>query len=116
MLGVRESIDQTTRENIDQLDLGVTDDEPARRANSDRDLERELQGEPAWRRDLALAGHGVLHGERRGGCARPVVSVEPARDRVAAEIDDVAAVAIELRDHSVEDAVQVAGQDLRRTL
>ena len=48
--------------------------------------------------------------------ARAVVAVDPARDRVAAEVDDVAAVAVELRDDRVEDAVQVRRQLLGAAL
>ena len=117
VLGVGEPVDQAPGEHVDQLDLGIADDEPARRPDRDRDLERELEATaPPRRRDLALALHRLLHREGAGRRARPVVAVEPAGDRVAAEVDDVAAVAVELGDDGVEDAVQVAGQDLRGAL
>ena len=57
-----------------------------------------------------------LHRERAGGRARAVVAVEPAGDRVAAEVDDVAAEALELGDERVEDAVQMGGQLLGAAL
>ena len=48
-----------------------------------------------------------------GDGARAVVAVEPAGDRVAAEVDDVAAERVELGDDRVEDAVQVRRQLFR---
>ena len=39
-----------------------------------------------------------------------VVAVDPARDRVAAEVDDIAAEAIELGDDGVKDPIQVRRQ------
>ena len=46
----------------------------------------------------------------------PVVAVEPAGDRVAREVDDVAAAPVELVDDGVEDAAEVGGQLLRAAL
>ncbi len=60
--------------------------------------------------------HRTLHGQRAGGRARAVVAVDPAGDRVAAEVDDVAAEAVELGDERVEDAVEVRRQHLGATL
>ena len=63
------------------------------------------------------ASDRLLHREAAGAVARDaVVPVEPARDRVAAEVDDVAAEAIELGDHGVEHAVQVRRQLLGAAL
>ena len=45
-----------------------------------------------------------------------VVAVEPARDRVAAEVDDLSAEALDVVDHRVEDAVQMCGQLLGAAL
>ena len=60
--------------------------------------------------------HRLLHRERAGGRARAVVAVEPAGDRVAAEVDDVAAEAVELGDDGVEDEVEAGGQLLGAAL
>ena len=60
------------------------------RPHRDRDLQqRELERETAFRRrDLALAGNRVLHAaSARSRGARPIIAVEPTRDRVAAEVD-----------------------------
>ena len=46
----------------------------------------------------------------------PVVTVEPAGDGVAAEVDDVAAETVELADEGLEDAVEVGGQLLGAAL
>ena len=43
LLGARDAVDQAPREPVDQLDLGVADDEPASLADRDRHLEPELE-------------------------------------------------------------------------
>ena len=53
---------------------------------------------------------------RSGGGPQPVVAVEPARDGVAREIDDVAASAIELLDDGMEHPPDVRGQLLGAAL
>ena len=50
----------------------------------------------------------IADGRRAG--ARAVVAVDPARDRVAREVDDVAAEPVELADDGVEDPADVGGQ------
>ena len=42
MLGLGELVDQAAGEHVDELDVGVADDEAARGADSDGDLHREL--------------------------------------------------------------------------
>ena len=116
VLGRRELVDEPAGEHVDQLELGVADDESARRADGDRHLHGEPHGRRRGRDDLADSRHRLLHRERAGGGARAVVAVEPARDRVAAEVDDVAAEAVELVDDRVEDAIQVGGQLLGAAL
>ena len=54
--------------------------------------------------------HHVLHRQAAGRGAGPVVTVEPARDGVTAEVDDLAAETIERADQGVEDPVEVGGQ------
>ena len=60
--------------------------------------------------------HRLLHRERARRGARSVVAVQPARDRIAAEGDDVAAHAVELVDDRVEDEIQAGGQLLGAAL
>ena len=110
MLGGSEVVDQPPGEHVDQLDLRIADDEAARIAHGDGDLHREPDAGRAGRDLLADHLHRLLHRERAGGRARAVVAVEPARDRVAAEVDDVAAEAVELGDDGVEDEVEAGGQ------
>ena len=110
VLGGGEVVDQAPGEHVDQLDLRVADDEAARVADGDGDLHREADAGRAGRNLLADHLHRLLHRERAGGRARAVVAVEPARDRVAAEVDDVAAEAIELGDDGVKDEVEAGGQ------
>ena len=50
VLGLGEVVDHRPGEDVDQLDLGVADDEPPRPTDGDRDLERELDLGPAGRR------------------------------------------------------------------
>ncbi len=116
VLGGGKLVDEGSGENVDQLDLGVADDESSGRAHRDCDLEREPNGRRRRRDDLADRGHRLLHGQRARGSARPVVAVEPACDRVAAEVDDLAAEAVELGDDGVEDEIEAGGQLLGATL
>ena len=115
-LGSGEVVDQASGEHVDQLDLGIADDEAARVAHGDGDLHREAHTGRAGRDLLADHLHRLLHRERAGGGARAVVAVEPARDRIAAEVDDVAAEAVELGDDGVEDEVEAGGQLLGAAL
>ena len=41
VLGLGQVVDQPPGEDVDELDLGVADDEPPRPTDRDRDLERE---------------------------------------------------------------------------
>ena len=115
-LGDGEPVDQAPGEHLDQLDLGIPDDEAPRLADRDRDLEPELEDRAGGRDDLALALDRLQHPEAGGDGIDPVVAVEPAGDRIAAEVDDVAAEAVELGDDGVEDPVQMPGEHLRGAL
>ena len=115
-LGDGEPVDQAPGQHLDQLDLGIPDDEAPRLADRDRDLEPELEDRAGGRDDLALALDRLQHPEAGGDGIDPVVAVEPAGDRIAAEVDDVAAEAVELGDHGVEDPVQMPGEHLRGAL
>ena len=57
-----------------------------------------------------------LHALGRRAGPGAVVAVDPAGDRVAGEVDDVAVVGVELVDDGVEDAPDVGRQLLRATL
>ena len=72
--------------------------------------------EPAGCRDLALPGHRLLHREGAGGGARAIVAIDPAGDRVAAEVDDVPAEPLELGNEGVKDPVQMGSKLLRAAL
>jgi hypothetical protein len=112
-LGRGQPVERAPGEGVRELDLGVADQEPARAARGDGDLHPERDRGAAGDLDAALARERVLHREGRSGGAEPVVAVEPARDGVAAEVDDAAAVAVDLCDQRVEDAVEVRAQRLR---
>ena len=116
VLRLGEIVDQPAREHVDELDLGVADEEPASLADGDRDLHRQADLGAARRRDQPGAADRLLHREGRGAGSCPVVAVDPARDRVAREVDDVAAEGIELADHGVEHAADVRRQLLRPAL
>ena len=91
-----ELVDEPAGEDVDELDLRVADHEAACGSDHDRDLHPQLNARPAGRDDLPDARDGLLHREGTRDGTRAVVAVQPARDRVAAEVDDVAAVAVEL--------------------
>ena len=112
LLGGGELVDEPPGEHVDELDLGIADDESPGGADRHRDLHLDPHRGPAGRDGLAAARDRVLHREAACGCARAVVAVEPAGDPVAAEIDDVATEAIELVSERLEHAIQVGGQHL----
>ena len=116
MLGFRQVVDQRAGQHVDELDVGVPDDEATGGAARDRDLQGELDGRAPGRPDRALALHRGEH--RHGGCgrARTVVPIEPARDGVAREVDDITTASVQLLDDGVEDAAQVRRQLLRPAL
>ena len=110
MLRLGQVVDEAAGQHVDELDVGIPDDEAARRPDSHGHLQRELDRRPARRPDRPDAGHRLLH--RDGGCGRPrpVVAIDPAGDRVAREVDDLAAASIELLDDRMEDAADVRRQ------
>ncbi len=117
VLGGGQQVDQAPGEDVDPLHVRVADEEAPRRADGHRDLHRQPHPGAAGRDDLLQPLlHRLLHRQRAGGGARAVVAVDPAGDRVAAEVDDVAAVAVQVLDQRVEDAVEVGGQLLGAAL
>ena len=106
----RKGVDQATGKNIDQLHVRITDDEPARRSHGDSGFHRERHTRSARRHDVVQAAHRLLHREAAGGRARAVVAIEPARDGVAAEIDDLTGEAMQLLDQGVKHPVQMLRQ------
>src|SRR5438477_2479034 len=116
MLELREAVDDAACEDVDELDLRVANDAAPRRADVHGCLQLELKTLARRCHDNALACDRVLHRERRRHGAEPVVAFEPTRDRVAAEVDDVAAAAVELVDQGLEDAVEIRRQELRGTM
>ena len=101
---------------LDQLDFRVANKEPPCVPDSQCGLHREPDPCPGGRDDLAQRSHRSLHFERAGGSARAVVAVEPAGDRIAAEVDDVAAETLDQSDQRVEHPIQVGGQLLGAAL
>ena len=116
LLGGRQLVDQAPGQHVEQLQLGIADDEAAGRADRDGDLHRQAHLVAAGRRHRPDLGHHLLHGEAAGHGARPVVTVEPAGDGVAAEVDDLAAERVQAIDHGVEHAVEAGRQLLRPAL
>ena len=109
-LGGRKVVDELPGQHVDQLDVGVADDEALGRPDRDADLQRESHARSGGGDHLVQFRHRVLHREGAGDGARAVVTVEPAGDGVAAEVDDVPAVAVEFGNEGVEDPVQVRRQ------
>ncbi len=116
VLGRGQCVDQSPCEDVDELNVRVADEEAPRRPDGDGGLHREAHARAGRRDHLAELAHRLLHREGAGGGARAVVAVEPAGDRVAAEVDDVAAETLELGDERVKDPVQVGGQLLGAAL
>ena len=116
MLGIGKFVDEPAGEHVDQLDCGVTDDETPRCSDRNRHLDRQHDLGARGRANGAHRAHGLLDRQAARCAASAVVAVEPARDRVTAEVDDLAAVAIDVVDDGVEDPVEVSGQFLGAAL
>ena len=112
-LGGRKVVDQAAGEDVDQLDPVVADDEPAGLADRDGDLGGEAHRRPAGGADLPDVGHRLLHGQTAGDGPQPVVAVQPARDGVAAEVDDVPAVRVQPGQQGLEDPAEDGAQLVR---
>ncbi len=116
LFGRGERIDEPPPEDVDQLDVRVAHQESPGRPNGDGGLHREANACAGRRDHLADFAHLLLHRERAGGGARAVVAIDPAGDRIAAEVDDVAAETLESGDKRVEEPVEVGGQLLGAAL
>ncbi len=110
VLGGGQAVHQSAGQHVDQLDTGVADDEAAGLAGGDGHLHAELDDDPRRRGDPRYAPHRLLHRQGAGDAGQPVVAVEPARDGVAAEVHDDAAMAVQLAEDGVEDDVERGGQ------
>ena len=84
----------------------VADDEPAGLSSRDRDLHADLERLATWRADFGDGGHCPLHVQAARHGERPVVAVEPTSDGVSTEIDHAPAVAVELAEHGIENAIE----------
>ena len=116
VLGRRQLVDDAPGEDVDPLHGGIADLEAAGRPDGDGDLDREVDRRACRSNHDPGPLHRRLHRQRAGRRAHAVVAVEPAGDRVAAEVDDVTAEAVELLDEGVKDAVQLGRQLLRAAL
>ena len=116
VLGGGEVVHQPAGQHVDQLDVGIADDEASGVADSDRHLHPELDRAAARRHDRAGPPDRPLHALGRRARPRAVVAVDPAGDGVAREVDDVAVIRVELVDDGVEDAPDVGRQLLGATL
>ncbi len=116
VLGLRQIVHDAAGEHVDQLDVRITHHEPARTSDGHRDLHREPDLGASGRDDQPRPLDGLLHAHCRRAGPGAVVTVDPARDRVAGEVDDVAVVGIELADDCVEHPADVGRELLRTTL
>ncbi|HUH92076.1 MAG TPA: hypothetical protein VL742_02880 [Casimicrobiaceae bacterium] len=114
--GDGERVDQSSREDVHELDFRIADDETPRVARRDCHLHRQPHARPARRGDLAEAIHRFLHREPASRRAYAVVAVDPARHRASAAADDVAAPRLELLNQGVEHAIEMMGEHLRAAL
>jgi hypothetical protein len=104
--GRRQSIDEGSTEDVEELHIGIADDHPPGLPHHDRNLDREC--DLALRRlDPPRRLRGALHVEGAADGPGSVVAVEPAGDGVAAEVDDLTAVREQVADDRLVDAVEV---------
>ncbi len=112
----RQRVDQPPGKNVHQLNVRIADDEAPCVAHGNRHLQRVSMTRSCAGDDFGHVVHSRLHGDPACRGTGAVVAVDPAGDCIAAEVDDVTAVAIELLDERIEDAIQVEGQALRASL
>ena len=116
VLRLGQGVHQGARQHVDQLDVVDADDESPRPAHRDSDLETEAHDPSAWGGPLADCRHQVLHGQGARHGVRAVVTVDPGGHGVAAEVDDVAAVPVQLGEQRVDDRAERRGQLLGTAL
>ena len=116
VFGLGKLIDQPPGEHVDQLDSGIPDDEASRIADGHGDLDGQHDLGAGRCANGSHRRHGVLDRQTTCRGASTVVAIEPARDRVAAKVDDLAAEPFDIVDDRVEHPVQMSGQFLRATL
>ena len=76
MLGCGKLVDQAGREDVEQLNVGIADEEAAGIADGYGNLHRRLDGRAGGDDDLADPGHRLLHGKPAGGRPLAVVAVD----------------------------------------
>jgi hypothetical protein len=106
VLGPRQAVHQGAGQGVDELDIRVAHHKPASVSGGHRHLHPELDGGASSGGDRLDARHGLLHLEPTGRSQHTVVAIEPARNGVAAEVDDAAAEAVQLAQHGIEDHVE----------
>jgi hypothetical protein len=105
-----QGVDQAPRQDVDQLNRRIADDEPPRGTDGDSDFHGKTHARAAGRHDVGFAGHRRLHRKAARGCPQAVVAIDPARNRIATEVDDVATEPVEVVDQRLEHAVEIRGQ------
>ena len=99
------AVDDGPGDDVEQLDLRVADDEPARLSGRERDLQARRGATRCVAHHPCGAIHRRLHLESAGDGRESMLLVEPARDRVARERHDASVVAVDGLRECVEDPV-----------
>ncbi len=106
VLGPGQAVHKGARQGVDELDVRVAHHKPTGLTGGHRHLHAQLDGGASRGGDRLDARHGLLHLEPTGRRQHAVVAIEPARNRVAAEVDDTATETVQLAQYGVEDHVE----------
>ena len=110
LLGRGQRVHQLTGQDVDQLHLGVADDEAVHVPHRDGDLHAQAGGLAARRDHAADAAHHLLHLQAARRRPAPVVLVDPRRHGVPAEVDDARLPTVQHLDQGSGDPVDGRGQ------
>ena len=116
VFGVGQLVDEAAGEHIHQLDRGVPDGEAPRISDGNSHLDGEHDLGAVRCADGTHRRHRALDRQSARGATSAIVAVEPAGDGIPAEVDDLAAIPIDVVDHRMEHAVQMGGQFLGASL
>ncbi len=109
-------VERAPGQYVDELDVGVADDEAARWPGGDSDLDGQGDRRAGRGLDRGEGTHGGLHGQGAGHGAPAVVAVQPAGDGVAGETHDAATVAVQFGDERFVDGVDLVEDFFRAAL
>ena len=106
-------VQRIAHQHIQQLNIGVADDEAAGRACGDGHFDGQRDGRASGSGEVGERGHGRLHGQSAGDGGAAVIPIKPAGNRIPGKGDDHAPILVNAPNQAVVDFVEVLGEQFR---